>query len=220
MGIIGKLITTKSDDFITNTVEKKLDYNIKAETYAPQGDDSPGLPDDRVLLVDIEGNGKMIVAGTLSISQGAEAGEKILYSRDSDNNVVAKIYFQKDGKIDIETDDEINITGSKKIIIDGTEDVEIKSTANVVFQDGTDFAVRYNELKSQLDTLKNDFNTFVTTYNAHVHVVNVTVNDITPGPSSASGTGAATPTPAAGSPTTADFTNTKVANVNLPGVGE
>jgi hypothetical protein len=224
MAIIGKLLKTAINTFILNTVEKRSEYNINGETYTPSGDDSPGLPDDRVLIIPIDGSGKNIIAGSLTISQGAEPGEKILYSRDANGNVKAKIYFQKDGKLNIETDDQINVLGSKKIVIDGTQDVEIKSDANIVLQDGTDFAVRYNELKTQLDQLKTDFNNFITSYNSHVHTVTtaVTVNNVTPGTGSAAGTGngSAAATGSTGVPTTVDFSNTKVANINVPGVGE
>ncbi len=62
-----------------------------------------------------------------------------------------------------------------------------------------DFAVRFNELKTGFDQLKNDFNTFVTTvYNSHVH-------GTTPGPS---------PT---GQASSANIDASKVDNVKVSG---
>ncbi|GAG06440.1 unnamed protein product, partial [marine sediment metagenome] len=204
--------SVKIEDFIINTIEKRLNYNITANTYGPAGDDSPGLSDDRVFLASIDqSQGKMVVLGHLSVTQGAEPGEKIIYSRDDDGNTVAKIYFQKDGKLTIETDDEINVLGSKKIIIDGTEDVEIKSDAKVVLQNGTSTSTRGDEIQTQLDQMKTDLNNFInTTYNVHTHIV----------PQTPSGTTVSqTPVPP-GTSTTASFVNITTGKVLLPGVGE
>ena len=109
--------------------------------------------------------------------------------------------------------------------IETDQDVNIRTDTKIVFNDGTDFAVRYNELKQQLDNLKQDFNNFVSTYTGHTHVVppaGFTVSGVMSGPSTISvgGSGTAVVTTAAASPTTVDFSNTKVDDVNLPGVGE
>jgi hypothetical protein len=200
MGFIGRLISNKIQDFIINTVEKRFNYNIKAETFAPSGDDSPGLEEDRVYLGSIDGAGQYVVIGHLSISQGAEAGEKILYSRNSDGDLVAKIHWKKDGKLLIETDDQIDIIGSKKIIIDGTQDIEIKSDANLKLQNGSNHLAQYEDLKSKLDTLKQDLNT-------HTHTFSVTL-----APS-----GTFNGTTATGLPSsTVDFSTSKIEKILVP----
>jgi hypothetical protein len=116
MGWIGRLISTKIEDYIINTVEKRLSYNVKSETYAPSGDDSVGLAEDRVYLGSIDGLGQSVVLGHLVISQGAKEGEKILYSRDANGDLVAKIYIQNKGKLLIETDSEIEVKSSTNLM--------------------------------------------------------------------------------------------------------
>jgi hypothetical protein len=198
MGIIGKLISNKIETFILNTVEKRFGYNVKGETYGPSGDDSPGLEDDRVYLGSIDGQGRSVVIGNLVVSQGAEAGEKILYSRDTNGNVKAKIYIKKDGGIEIEG---------------AGADVEIFSDNNLVLQNGTDFAMRFNEFKTQIDQLRTDHDSLATKHNTHIHITTATVGaTATPGTIS--------PTTTTESPTTSDFTNVKIDNINVPAVGE
>lgn len=68
-------------------------------------------------------------------------------------------------------------SGSTFVAVVDDESIEIETTGNVsingaetVIQNGTDYAVQYTALKSAFDTLKSDFNTFVTTvYNLHNH---------------------------------------------------
>lgn len=60
----------------------------------------------------------------------------------------------------------------------------------------SDFMVRFSELKNGFDALKSDFNTFVTTYNTHVH------------PSPAGGSTGTTP--ATGSPSGASIDACKI----------
>jgi hypothetical protein len=49
-------------------------------------------------------------------------------------------------------------------------DVRINASDEIIFNDGEDYAVCYNKLKTAFDDLKSDFNTFVTTkYNLHNH---------------------------------------------------
>lgn len=85
---------------------------------------------------------------------------------------------------------------------------------------GGDNAVRFAELKSGFDELKQDVNNLVTAYNSHTHVVttSITVNGITPGPSSASGTGTGTAvvTTSTGSPTAASIDTSKIDEIEVP----
>ena len=204
MGVIGKLINTAMQNYIINTVEKKAFYNIKGESYSSPGDDSPGLEDDRVYLANIEGQGRSVVLGTFSISRGAQQGEKILYSRAPNGDVKAKIYIKADGGIEI--------------VGDGN-DVEINTSTNLVLQSGTDFAVRNNELKTQIDSLKQTLNDFINNQHngsvvPHTHIFNYNAG---PTPSSGSTAPAVITT---GIQSTADFTNIKVSNINVPGIGE
>jgi len=130
MGIIGKLLSTKIEDFILNTVEKRFNYLCKGETYAAAGDDSPGIEGDRVYLADIDGQGRSVVIGTLSVSQGAEEGEKILYSRDAAGLPMAQIYLKKDGGI------EIISKGDLLIKAEGTKNIRVENSLGFFELDG------------------------------------------------------------------------------------
>lgn len=108
----------------------------------------------------------------------------------------------------------LSFDGSTMFINADDVDLKINSSENIVFNDGTDFAVRYNELKTQLDQLKQDLNDFINTiYNLHTHPFNYNAG---PTPSS----GITSPSTSTGTPTSVDFSNTKVDKINLPGVGE
>ena len=84
--------------------------------------------------------------------------------------------------------------------------IYLKNDKIIVVNEGTDFGIRYNEMKTQLDQLKADFNNFVTiTYNLHKHPE----------------TGGVTGVPdVTGTASTVDFTNTKVASLKLPTLAE
>lgn len=110
MGRIGRLIQTTIEKYIVQTVEAYFGANVTAETFAPSGDDSPPLPDDRIVLVQTDGRGNFVAVGVLSVSQGAKPGERILYSRNDKGEVMAAIKLLNDGKIDMisPTDFELN----------------------------------------------------------------------------------------------------------------
>ena len=80
MGRIGKHLKAEIDKYIEQVIETRLNYKQTALTFAPSGDDSPPIKDDRIILVSIDGNGKFAAVGVLTASQGAKPGEKILYS--------------------------------------------------------------------------------------------------------------------------------------------
>ena len=102
MGRIAKLIKTAIDNYIEQTVAAYLGANITALTYAPSGDDSPPLENDRIALIKIDGSGAFAAIGVLSESQGANPGERIIYSRDKDGEVQAAIRLLNDGNVEIE----------------------------------------------------------------------------------------------------------------------
>lgn len=101
MGRIGRLVSSKINTYILNVVETRFKYNVSANLYGPSGDDSPGLPDDRMAVMEKDGAGNWATVGVLVKSQGAEAGEKILYSRDSAGVTKATIKLLGDGIIEL-----------------------------------------------------------------------------------------------------------------------
>ena len=75
MGRIGKNLKAEIDQYIEQCIETRLGYNQSAFTYGPSGDDSPPVKDDRIVLVQVDGTGKFVAAGVLTVSQGAKPGE-------------------------------------------------------------------------------------------------------------------------------------------------
>ncbi len=113
MGRIARLIKAEIGKFIVQTVESYFCANVSAETFAPSGDDSPPLVNDRIVLVKTDGTGNFAAVGVLSVSQGAKAGEKILYSRSSSGEVKAAIKLLNDGKIEMVSPDLLKVEGDK-----------------------------------------------------------------------------------------------------------
>ena len=124
MGRIARLIQTEIEKFIVQTVEMYFGANVTAETFAPSGDDSPPLPDDRIVLVQTDGTNNFVAVGVLSVSQGAKPGEKILYSRNDDGEVMAAIKLLDDGSIQMQTfgDAGINLTDKAGNVIETSSD--------------------------------------------------------------------------------------------------
>lgn len=157
MGRVGKLLKTAIEKFIVQTVETRLGLNQTAATYSSSGDDSPPLKDDRIILVTVDGTGRYAAVGVLSVTQGANPGEKIIYSRDAEGEVQAKISLLNDGiinmespadiavaaegNITIETKKEATITADENITVGTKKDVAINADGNVTI-DGT--AVKIN----------------------------------------------------------------------------
>jgi hypothetical protein len=96
---IGRWLSSKIDTYISGIIESRVNEKIQAMLYGSSGDDSPPLEEDRVLMIQIDGSGKYSIAGVLSKSQGANPGEKILYSRNSSGVKQATIYLKGDKSI-------------------------------------------------------------------------------------------------------------------------
>lgn len=90
------------------------------------------------------------------------------------------------------------------VLLDKDGNIKIDAPEKVIFQGGGDNAVKFSELKSGFDTLRDDFNNFVnTTFNAHTHV------------GAAPGSPTAVPVPV-GTPSTSSVDASKVENVEVP----
>jgi hypothetical protein len=76
---------------------------VNGERYAPSGDDSPPLPDDIVFFSRNQATGQYVYLGTLDQANApvAAAGEKRLYARDSNGNIVSTIFLKGDGKLEL-----------------------------------------------------------------------------------------------------------------------
>lgn len=143
MGFIARLlkIETNDDKEMIQTVERHYKENKYCEQFAMSGDDSPPLEDDRVLLSDVEGAGHAVSLGVLSHSEGAEPGERILFSREKEEKkLVAKLYLKKDGGIELVSLDKDNdfkeaakliFSKDGKIQLSSIKDGEVKASVNL-----------------------------------------------------------------------------------------
>jgi hypothetical protein len=113
IGRVGRVLNIAVEKLIQVTVETFKGFNQNAFLYASSGNDSPPLPEDKIILVKQDGAGKYSCIGVLTASQGAKPGEKILFARDPDGMVVSKIAMLNDGSIHTKT------TGDKNEAVDG-----------------------------------------------------------------------------------------------------
>lgn len=121
MGIIGKVLKAVSDTFTALTVETRKGFSEEPLLYSASGDDSVPCKDDRVLLVPAGGTGEQVVAGVLNKSQGAKSGERILFARDENGKIVAKIKMLNSGNIEIEADGDCKVKAKGNIEINGSD---------------------------------------------------------------------------------------------------
>ncbi|MCL2381358.1 MAG: hypothetical protein FWC64_07155 [Treponema sp.] len=107
MGVIARVIKYAASKFVTVTSETRKDFNVSTMLFTPAGDDSIPLPDERLVLMKVDGTGKYAAVGVLTPSQGAKPGEKILFARDIGRTVVGKLYLKNDGTVEIEAENKL-----------------------------------------------------------------------------------------------------------------
>jgi len=137
-GRLGTLINHNIDKAVELIVETRKSYNQKALLYSPSGDDSPPVKGDRLVLVKVDGTGKYIVVGTLTQSQGANPGEKILFARKNDGGIVSKFSMLNDGTVKLEGEKDLilAIKGSSKTQVE--KDLKMTVKGNITFEGNAD----------------------------------------------------------------------------------
>lgn len=172
MGILGDIQKTNIDSYSNNIIITTITDNTmmrEADLINPAGEDSIPLKIDTALLVRIEGINQKVAVGVVSQSQGAKEGEKILYSRDAQAELVAKIHLKNTGELYIETKDNIDIKSEKELNIEIKETANIKSNDKIILNSGDDYAVKFNELNKEMEKLKKEINQFIKIFNSHIH---------------------------------------------------
>ncbi len=114
MGRIGIMLSMAAEKFISLIVETYLANNQTVDFFSGSGDDSPPLKDDRILLVRVDGTGRFAACSVLNVSQGAKPGEKILFARDKNGNVVSILKMLNNGNISLDADEKIKFQGGGK----------------------------------------------------------------------------------------------------------
>jgi hypothetical protein len=152
------------------------------ELYRSSGEDVRPPDSTKVAVINIGEAWKLAVACNDNVEpdDSLEKGEKKVYSsaKESGKQVVkAFIEYKKDGKLRMNTQDE------------------------------NDFAVRFNEMQSAFDELKDDLNAQISNiFNNHTHDV----------PQAPSGTTTSTPPTPTGTDSAADMSNAKVEDIIFP----
>jgi len=150
VGVIARAIKYAAEKFVTLTGETRKDFYLNTLLYTPAGDDSVPLPDERLVLTKVDGTGKYVTIGVLTPSQGAKPGEKILFARDEEGNVVSKMSFLKNGTVkleaegdfiktvkgnaSVEIEKELSVTVKGGIIIKGTGDVQHDASGKFIIK--------------------------------------------------------------------------------------
>jgi hypothetical protein len=124
-GLIARKISEEIKEWVGLIFEARKDDNRHGLLFTPAGDDSVPLDEERLILIKTDGNGKYIIVGTLTPSQGANPGEKIFFSRDwkpaPEASVVAKLSMLNSGDVILDNDTETTgeATGHFKKTIKG-----------------------------------------------------------------------------------------------------
>jgi hypothetical protein len=98
-----KVLKHTIEKFVQITTEVWKGFNQEARLYNSPGEDAVPCKGDQLILVKTDGTGKYAAVGVLTVSQGARPGEKIIYARDPDAQIVSKIAMFNDGSVNIDT---------------------------------------------------------------------------------------------------------------------
>lgn len=127
MGKIANVQKTEAVDGLNDVTAEIAAGDVRtARLFAPSGDDSPPIANDRIVLVQIDGAGRFAAVGVLNESQGAKPGEKILYSRDSSGEVKAALKLLNDGKIEMVSPESLSFSGSE-VEVSAKEKMKLES---------------------------------------------------------------------------------------------
>lgn len=143
---------------------KQLVYTIvsargtfTAEEYGPYGMDSRAPKDAASLYAPTERDGDECIIGVLNKGRKAEIGEVRLFCTDAQGNFKFNVWLRADGTL-----------------LQGDSEEP---------GDFTNFAVKHNELKADLDELKATVNANAAVFNAHTHVLALSAGTGTAAPS-------------------------------------
>jgi|GEM_PF-6606063 len=192
----------------------------KANTYTSLNCFAPGLEinpanGEQLIVQKIEGsNSFMVTIGGVNqnFEPDTERGERKIYSvSENGADMMAWIKLKNDGALEIKSkDDKYIITADKDGNItanNASAKLEIKADGNIILNEGTKTAVRFEDLKSGFDTLRSELNTFIGVFTSHFHPV--TVDPIT-------GKGASEITATPGVPAVASIDTSKSPKIKLP----
>jgi hypothetical protein len=152
VGVVAKTIKQNIEKFIQLVSEPWKGYNRNALLYTAAGDDSVPLKDERLILIKVDGTGKYVAVGVLTPSQGAKPGEKILFARDADGNIMGKFSMLGDGSIITEAEKDRTEKIKGDITVNGEKSATMTIKGDITFEaDGK--MVQKAKGDAQLETL-------------------------------------------------------------------
>lgn len=108
MGWIGKIKkftreTVNGVKFPKLTVDPGTTNNFTAELFTTAGDDAQPMSDDRVISVENHREGGQSVVGSIDTKNAGitKPGEKRIYSRRENGDVMCEVYLTNDGSIEV-----------------------------------------------------------------------------------------------------------------------
>ena len=162
------------------------------QSVFPFGIEGNPLPGYRAIYASTAAKDKKILIGVLFENSVADVGELRLHSEDSDGNEIASIHLKNNGDIEI--------------VGNGSSTINLREDGIIEINGDSDYMVRFSELESAFNTLKSDLNSFILTYNSHIHITTATIGaSATPG--------VIAPTTSAGTSSSADVSGAKIDNV-------
>jgi len=156
--VIGRKIGEEIKELVKLVFEARKDDNRSALLYNSAGEDSVPLDNERLILSKIDGNGKYITIGVLTLSQGANPGEKIFFSRENkpvkEAGIVAKISMLNNGSVIIDTDTETTdkATGDYTRTIKGKTNITERKDRNYLNEENATEEVKKNYKHSSNNT--------------------------------------------------------------------
>ena len=178
MGLIARLLNfnrvTRNDDIKLSEagVDPGGGANITCEHFSSPGDDSHPLPDDTVILVRVPRSGGHAAVGYIdTVNEGvAEPGEKRVYGRNSDGEIVNEVHLKADGSISI--GESVNGENYIEITPDGDISIVVGAANKFVNLHGVspgDFVARASLVDNELALIKIDLDNVKTGHDNHLH---------------------------------------------------
>jgi hypothetical protein len=126
-----KVLKHTIEKFVQMTTEVWKGFNQEARLYNSPGEDAVPCKGDQLILVKTDGTGKYAAVGVLTVSQGALPGEKIIYARDPDAQIVSKIAMLNDGTVRIEAEGDIIQSAKGEFTAASEKGVSLTAKENV-----------------------------------------------------------------------------------------
>lgn len=195
-GRLAKVLSNLTTERKIVEPESKIEAKKNDPRYALRlsavGEEAKPLPGDFCLSLDLEQIGRVICMGFIDPENSdlTEDGEKLIYSRDQDGAIVAKIHLKKDGTIQVDTDKDLVANVGGRTTLESVGDVDL-TAPNVNIIGNLNVS---KKIVAEEDILSNNAAAAVSLTN-HFHIGNLGYNTDKPIPDGSAGTPQPSPKP-------------------------